>query len=79
MRSLCHKAQICTFGPNHLWFKTNWEWCVGEKPKDTMRKSTEMTHFYSVVTENKTVVSWLPGNTSRYLNVGVSSKERLFL
>lgn len=52
---------------------------MGEKPKDTMRKSTEMTHFYSVVTENKTVVSWLPGNTSRYLNVGVSSKERLFL
>ena len=52
----------------------------GETKRHKMRKSTEMTHFCSVVTENETVaVSWLPGNTSRYLNVGVSSKERLSL
>lgn len=36
-RGICalNKAQICAFEPNHLWFKTKWERCVGEKPKDT--------------------------------------------
>ena len=29
------KRGICAFEPNHLWFKTKWERCVGKKPKDS--------------------------------------------